>query len=71
MDLGARWNLHVSGLGSSPFDIDNPCAIIPSETITVGSEAQSVDMTLTCGDLFIDTDGDESAVPSSGWITAA
>jgi len=58
MDFGARWQMYVAGLPKSPFDIDNPCAIIPDETITVGTGTQAIDFTITCGDVIVDTDGD-------------
>jgi len=57
MDLGGRWSV-LANNSSAPFDIDNPCAIIPSETVTVGTGAGAIDFTVTCGSGVTDIDGD-------------
>jgi hypothetical protein len=69
MDRGAGWNLHAPGLSAERFDIDTPCAIIPSETITLGSGASAVDFLVTCADVIVDTDEDGVADTSDNCPT--
>ena len=58
MDYGSRWNLVTATAGYAPFDIDDPCAIIPSETLNLSQGSHSATFTVSCGSLIVDSDGD-------------
>jgi Thrombospondin type 3 repeat len=51
--LDVKYRLFV-GAGSQVFEVDSPCAILPSETIEISAETFNI----TCPDPILDTDED-------------
>jgi len=53
------YRLYASANASSAiYQIESPCAILPSETVVVGTGASAIPFTLSCPDLIVDTDED-------------
>ncbi len=58
-----RHYILITGVQRAFFDVDFPCAIIPSETIVTGTEPNTETFQVTCPNPIIDTDLD--GVPDS------
>ena len=53
------YKLHTPANASSAiYQVESPCAILPSETVVVGTDANAIPITLSCPDLIVDTDED-------------
>lgn len=47
-----------TGLSRQVFDIETPCAVLPSELLTIVEDGVSHDFRLSCPDTVVDADGD-------------
>lgn len=53
------YKLHTSANGSSAiYQVESPCAILPSQTVVVGTGTNAIPFTLSCPNLIVDTDED-------------
>ena len=53
------YKLQAAGNTSSAiYQLESPCAILPSETVVVGTGANAIPFTLSCPNLIVDTDQD-------------
>ncbi len=56
--LGTDYNFSLPGFGGGVFSLENPCAVIPSETVTAGTDPNTVDFNVTCPNPIVDIDED-------------
>lgn len=57
MDRGGRYGITAAGRAGF-FDLDSPCAIIPSENIVIGTGETALTFNISCDGIIIDTDAD-------------
>lgn len=71
-DFNQGYKLYVAANNSSTiFDVEEPCAILPSETVMVGTGTNAVPFVLSCPNPIVDTDEDGVADSIDNCPTAA